>query len=109
MENYSVVRNCNVPCCHGQHYIKFNENGIVAIPIWDLKLKNVGKKNIENICGIVCEKDSLCYAHKKLRIFKYFTEEIRERNLNKNIVASKIYIKDNCKHPYFLNSWCFVI
>ena len=74
-----------------------------------MKLKNVGKKNIEDICGIVCEKNSLCYAHKKLRIFKYFTEEIRERNLNKNIVASKIYIKDNCKHPYCLNSWCIGI
>ena len=36
MANYSAVRNCNVPCCHGKHYIKFKENGIAVILVWEL-------------------------------------------------------------------------
>ena len=49
------------------------------------------------------------HAHKRLKIFKYFTEEIRERNLNRNIVATRICIKDDYKHPYCMNSWYFRI
>ena len=105
MENYSVVRNCNVPCCHGKHYIKFNDIGLASVLVGELfEIERCWEKNIENICGKVCKSNNLCLAHKRLKIFKYFMEEIRETNLNRNIVATIICIKDNCKHPYCMNS-----
>ena len=105
MENYSVGRNCSVPCCHGKHYIKFGSIGTATIPVWELfEIERCWEKNLKNICGVICESNNLCLAHRRLKIFKYFTEEIRERNLNRNIVATKISIRDNCKHPFCMNS-----
>ena len=51
----------------------------------------------------------MCLAHSKLKIFKHFTDEIREKNLNRNIVVKTICIRDDCKHPFCMNSWCFSI
>ena len=106
MENYStVVGNCNVPCCHGKH-IKFNENGIAIFPVWELfQIERCWEKNLKNICDVVCSSEPMCLAHRKLKIFKHFTEDIRNRNLNQNIIAEYIYIRDNCIHPF----WCFNI
>ena len=106
MENYFTVRNCNVPCCHGQHVIKFNDIGLASIHVWELfEIEKCWEKNIRNIRGIVCKSDNECLVHKRLKIFKYFTEDIRERNLTRNIVAKTISISDDCKHPYCMNSW----
>ena len=108
MENYFTVRNCNVPCCHGQHFIKFNDIRLASIPVPKLfSIDRCLEKNVKNICGVVCESDKMCLAHRRLKIFKIFTEEIREKNLNKNIVAETIRIQDNCMHPFCMNSWCF--
>ena len=108
MENYFTVRNCNVPCCHGQHFIKFNDIRLASIPVPELfSIDRCLEKNVKNICGVVCESDKMCLAHRRLKIFKNFTEEIREKNLNKNIVAETIRIQDNCMHPFCMNSWCF--
>ena len=111
MENYSaVVRNCNVPCCHGKHYIKFNENGIAIIPVWELfQIERYWEKNFKSICDVVCSSKPMCLVHRKLKIFKHFTEDIRNRNLNQNIIAEYIYLRDNCPHPFCMNSWCFNI
>ena len=110
MENYFTVRNCNVPCCHGRHVIKFNDIGLASIHVWELfEIEKCWEKNIRNIRGIVCKSDNECLVHKRLKIFKYFTEDIRERNLTRNIVAKTISIRDDCKHPYCMNSWCFRI
>ena len=110
MENFFTVRNCSVSCCHGQHFIKFNDSGLASIPVWELfSIGRCWEKNLKNICGVVCESNNLCLAHKRLKIFKVFTEEIREKNWTKNIVAETIRIKDNCKHPFCMNNWCFVI
>lgn len=39
MESYYnqnfTLRNCGVPCCNGQHFIKFRD-GKAIIPIWEL-------------------------------------------------------------------------
>ena len=51
----------------------------------------------------------MCEVHRKLHVFKFFTENIRGRNLNKNVVATKICIRDNFEHAYCLNNWCFEI
>ena len=107
-QNFSV-RNCNVPCCHGQHFIKFRD-GKAVIPVWELfQTEKCWKRNIKNLCGIVCENDNLCNFHRKLNVFEFFTQYIRARNINRNDVVSKIFIRDNCRHPYCLNSWCFKI
>ena len=108
MENYFTVRNCNVPCCHGQHFIKFNDIRLASIPVPELfSIDRCLEKNVKNICGVVCESDKMCLAHRRLKIFKIFTEEIREKNLNRNIVAETIRIKDNCMHQFCMNNWCF--
>ena len=105
----SVVRNCNVPCCKGQHYIEF-KNGKAVIPAWELfQIEKSWKKNVKIICGIECEKEYLCNVHKKLNTFTFFSEYIRDRNINRNDVVSKILIRENYRRPYCLNYWCFEI
>ena len=102
-----TVRNCNVPCCKRQHFIKF-KNGIAVIPTWELiQIERYWKKNIEGLCGIECESDFLCPLHKKLSCFLFSSGNIRQRNIERNSVVSEIMIRDDCKHPYSLNSWCF--
>lgn len=111
MKEYSnfTVRNCNVPCCTGQHFIKF-KRGKAVIPTWGLfEIERCGEKNIEKSCGIVCESDYLCKLHKKLNCFLFFSGNIRKRNIERNDVVSEILIRENCKHPFCLNSWCFEI
>ena len=52
MENHSVVRNYNVPCCPEKHYIKFNDIGLASIPVWELfEIERCWEKNIENLRG----------------------------------------------------------
>ena len=43
---------------------------------WNWNWKMLEKKHW-NICGIVCKSDNLCHVHRKLNVFKFFTEEIR--------------------------------
>ena len=71
MENYlRTVKNCNVPCCHGQHYLKFNEVGIAKFSVQELfNIEKCWDKNIKNICGSLSEKSNECLAHKRLKIF----------------------------------------
>ena len=114
MENYFnqnfTVRNCNVPNCHGQHFIKF-KGGKAVIPVWEemFQIEKYWKKNIERLCGVVCEKDFLCSLQRKLNCFTFFTGNIRQRNINWNDVVSKIVIRHNCRHLFCLNGWCFEI
>ena len=75
LQDYSnfAVRNCGVPCCKGQHFIKFIQ-GKAVIPSWELfQIERCWKKNIERLCGIVCENDNLCKLHKKLNTFLFFS------------------------------------
>ena len=103
-----TVQNYNVPCCKGQHFIKF-KTGKAVIPVWELfEIKNFWKKN-RNLCDAVCPSNHLCDLHKKLNVFTFFSVTIRHRNINRNDVVSKIFIRDNCWHPWYLNSWCFKI
>ena len=98
-----------VTCCEGQHYIKFRD-GRAIIPVWELfNIQKCWEKNIKNLCGIVCESSSMCILHRKLHIFKHFTEETKNRNINNDIVVTEILIKDNCQHPYCMGGWCFAI
>ena len=109
MKNYSnfTTRNCNVPCCTGQHFIKFKQ-GKAIIPAWELfEIERCWKKNIKKLCGKVCSNNNLCKLHIKLNCFLFFTNGIKQRNIERNIVVSEIMIRENCKHPYCMNSWCF--
>lgn len=102
------VRNCGVPYCNGKHFIKFSD-GKAIIPIWELfQIGKHWKKNIKKTYNIVCKKEDLHHLHKKLDVFTFFTNYIRDRNINRNDFLSKI-LRDNCRHPFCLNSWCFKI
>ena len=106
--NYST-RNCGVLCCNGQHFIKFID-GKAMIPSWEFfEIVRHYDKNIEKLCGIVCLSDKLCHIHKKLNCLHFFSNYIRDRNINNDIIISKILIRDNCQHPMCLNNWCFEI
>ena len=103
------VRNCGVPCCDGQRFIKFID-GKAVIPTWGFfQIVRHYQKNIQNLCGIACSDDRLCHLHRKLNYFQFFSNSIRQKNINNNIILKKLMIRDNCKHPYCLNSWCFEI
>lgn len=106
--NY-LVRNYGVPCCNGQHFIKFiNRNAV--IPTWKFfQIVRHYEKNIEQLCGIACESEYLCRLHQKLNCLQFFSNNIRHKNIQNDIIISKIMIRDNCRHPYCLNIWCFKI
>ena len=92
------MRNCGVPCCHGQHYIKFI-NGKAKIPAGEFfEIVRHFEKNIVELCGPACPNDNLCLLHKKLNCLKFFIEYIRDRNRNRNDIVTKILIKENCEH-----------
>ena len=67
------------------------------------------KKNIRNLCDIVCPEKNQRKLHRKLNILTFFSEYIRNRNTERNDAVSKILIKENCKHKYCMNGWCFEI
>ena len=89
LQDYSnfAVRNCGVPCCKVQHFIKFIQ-GKAVIPSWKLiQIERCCKKNIERLCGIVCKNDNLCKLHKKLNTFLFFSNYITDRNIERNDVV----------------------
>ena len=104
-----TTRHCGALCCNGQPYIKFiNEKAV--IPTWEMfNIERCWKKNIRNLCDIVCPEKNQCKLHRKLNIFTFFSECIRNRNTERIDVVSKILIKENCKHEYCMNGWCFEI
>ena len=104
--NYSK-RNCEVPFCNGQHFIKFID-GKAMIPSWEFfEIVRHYDKNIAKLCGIVWLSDKLCHIHKKLNCLHFFSNYIRDKNINNDIIISKI--RDNCQHRMCLNNWCFEI
>lgn len=103
-----TVKNCNVPNCQGQHFIKF-KNGKAVIPTWEMsEIEKCYEQNIKNLCGESCKNKNLCLLHRKLNVFKFFINGIEERNF-RNIKVSKIVIYDNCSHPFCFGGWCFEI
>ena len=106
------VRNCGVPCCDRQDFIKFIDGKavILKIPTWEyFQIVSHYEKNIQNLCGIVCSNDRLCHLHRKLDCLYFFSKYIRQKNINNDILVKKIMIRENCKHPFCLNNWCFEI
>lgn len=74
--NSFTVRNCNVPCCNGQHFIKFI-NGKAVIPIWEFfKIVRHWTKNVKNICGPMCPTDISCKPHRLLNVLRFFSEHL---------------------------------
>ena len=107
--NNFCVRNCVVPSCQGQHFIKFT-NGRAKIPTWEFfEIERHYKRNIVELCGPACPNKNLCLLHQKLECFKFFSDYIRDRNINRNDIATKILIKENCEHKMCLNNWYFEI
>lgn len=105
MKQTFTVRNCNVPCCNGQHLIEFI-NGKAIIPTKEcLEIIRDWEENVKTICdGIICSKDKMCNVHKKMANLYFLSEFIRYNNTVRNYIISKILIRDNC-----MNSWCFKI
>ena len=58
-----TVKNCNVPNCQGQHFIKF-KNGKAVIPTWEVsEIEKCYEQNIKNLCGESCKiKIYVCYT-----------------------------------------------
>ena len=103
MEEYSdlTTRNCNVPCCTGQHFIKF-KNGKCVLPIWELfQIERHWRRNINELCR---KNNCSCQLRRKLNGFLFFMNTIRIRNIERNDIVSKIMIRENCKQKYCLKS-----
>ena len=110
-ESNFCVKNCGVPCCDGQHFIKFI-NSKAVIPTWEFfQIVRHYEQNIKNLCGIVCSSDRQCHLHRKLNCLHLFSNNIKQKIINNDIkiIIIKILIKENCEHPFCLNSWCFEI
>ena len=104
-----IVKNCGVNCCNSKHYIKFID-GRAIIPAWEMfQIERCWKRDAREKCDYVCPKRNPCREHSLLSVFKFFSERISDRNTDRNDIVSKILIKDNCKHRYCKNNWCFSI
>ena len=101
------LRNCRVPCCNGQHFMKCTKNGWIMNVDDVFELYRHYYQNVKHLCDLVCSADIPCNLHKKLRTLKFFVDCVREKNLYRNIVVSKILVKE-CDHP-FCFGWCFKI
>ena len=45
----------------------------------------------------------------KTRLSPFFSNNIRQKNINNDIIVKQIMIRENCMHPYCLNNWRFEI
>ena len=93
--NNFCVRNCVVPSCQGQHFIKFT-NGRAKIPTLEFfEIERHYKRNIVELCGPACPNKNLCLLHQKSECFKFFSDYIRDRNISRNDIVTKILTKKN--------------
>ena len=107
MEN-QTLRNCLVPCCNGQHFIKFRNSKEVVTASDFFEICRHFTKNVHDICDIECPNDKFCNNHRKLSVLKYTENWYRNKNINSDIVISKVHIRI-CDHPYCFKNWCFSI
>lgn len=96
------------PVAEGNILLNLNKEK-QSSPCGTVSNRKVLEKNIEKLCRIKCESDNLCELLKTLNVFLFFSNYIRQRNIERNDVVPKIMIRENCKHPYCLNSWCFEV
>ena len=107
MEN-TTLRNCLVPFCDGQHFINFKNSKAVITASDFFEICRHFTKNVHDICGFECSSNVPCNNHKKLNVLKHTENYYRNKNINSDIVISKIQIRI-CDHPYCFKNWCFRI
>lgn len=61
---------------------------------------------MENICRPVCPSNIACKPHRLLNVLKFFSENLREKNIYNDIIGPKIIIRE-CTHKGCMNNWCF--
>lgn len=81
MESYYnqnfTLRNCGVPSCNGQHFIKFRD-GKAIIPIWELfQIEKHWKKILKRYAIQYAEK-KICAICKKNQMCSHFLQTILE-------------------------------
>ena len=70
--NNFCVRNCGVPCCQGQHFIKFT-NGRAKTPTWEFfEIERHYKRNIVELCGPACPNKNFMFPTSKIRMLQIF-------------------------------------
>ena len=82
-----------MPCCDGQHFIKFID-GKAVIPTWEFF--QIVRHYEKNIRGIVCSSEKFmwysmfqCHSHRKLDCLHFFSNNIRQKIINNNIIITK--------------------
>lgn len=101
MKQTFTGRNCNVPCCNGQHLIEFI-NGKAIIPTKEcLEIIRDWEENVKIICdGIIWSKDKMCNAHKKMANLYFLSEFIRYNNTVRNY-RELVVFQDFCKKIFY--------
>ena len=101
-----TLRNCLVPCCEGQYFMKVRNSKAVITASDFFESCRHFRKNVYYICSIVCPNDELSDNHKKLNVLKFNENYYRNRNLNSDIIISKNEMRI-CDHQYCFKNWCF--
>ena len=91
-----VIKDCGADFCKKNHYIKFLESCLDG-PVhgfMDTKdfIKLVDCASEETIfhCGVVCDRDDLCFGHRRLKILTNLKDEIFYKLLKLNEVRQNV-------------------
>ena len=94
-------------CCDKQHFMKYQKNSMKEYYVMNtddfVDLWRHHKKFVEQKCDYVCPEKN-CFLHEELQKLTDYVDWIRDRNLNKNIIVTKIALfleKDTTRREAF--------
>ena len=81
-------------CCDKQHFMKYQKDSIKEYYVMNtddfVDLWRHHKKFVEQKCDYVCPEKKNCFLHEELQKLTDYVDWIRDRNLNENIIVTKI-------------------
>ena len=95
-------------CCDKQHFMKYQKDSIKEYYVMNtddfVDLWRHHKKFVEQKCDYVCPEKKNCFLHEELQKLTDYVDWIRDRNLNENIIVTKIALffeKDSTRREAF--------
>ena len=92
-----VIKDCGADFCKKNHYIKFVESCLDG-PVHGfmdtkdfIKLVDCASEEAIFHCGVVCDRDDLCFGHRRLKILTNLKDEIFYKLLKLNEVRQNVW------------------
>ena len=95
-------------CWDKQHFMKYQKDSVKEYYVMNtddfVDLWRHHKKFVEQKCYHVCPKKNNCFLHEELQKLTDHVDWIRDRNLNQNLIVTKIALffeKDSARRDAF--------